>query len=356
MDKEKPICIFSQTLLPGGTEKQVVDISIILKKNQKVFIIILYPGLIDKKFKLKLSYSSIPIYELKGKSLHSIFSLIKCLKKNNCKILMCYLTLPGIFGVIAGKLAGVDKIIGNIRSCYLSKYKLIINRILHNKFYYKTIFNNKNGKDFFLKNGFIEEKAVLIENGIQAPEKVSRNVKSHKLRILSVGRFHPAKDYYTALNVIKKIREKGVEFKYFIIGYGKLEYRLRNWIEEFNLKQIIELKINPPNINYYYKNSDIYLQTSIYEGLSNTVMEAMSYSLPCCVSNVGDNKYLINNYVEGFAIEPKDINGFVDSLFFLINNPKDRIEMGMNAYKKIKNNYSLKKFENSYISFINSLI
>ena len=64
-------------------------------------------------------------------------------------------------------------------------------------------------------------------------------------------------------------------------------------ISLLDLEKEVTILINPPNIHDILKSCDIYLSTSLFEGLSNSIMEAMSTGLPVIATDVGDNRYLL---------------------------------------------------------------
>ena len=71
---------------------------------------------------------------------------------------------------------------------------------------------------------------------------------------------------------------------------------IRNWVKENDLENIINIYLNPDNVQKFISTADIYFSTSIFEGTSNSIMEALNWSLPVVATNVGDNEYLIKKW------------------------------------------------------------
>ena len=151
------------------------------------------------------------------------------------------------------------------------------------------------------------------------------------------------------------LKKQRSSFEYIIVGWGALENDIKKWISKYEIANVTKLVIDPANIEEYYITSDIYFQTSLYEGLSNTVMEAMSFSLPLVITNVGDNDRLVKDEENGYICEVKNSKQISNRLGILADSYKKRIDFGSKSYKKIKNNYSLEKFRKQYISFIEKL-
>ena len=157
------------------------------------------------------------------------------------------------------------------------------------------------------------------------------------------------KDPFTAIKSIEYLKEKlnAINDKHFVfklVDVGKLERNIRNYISKRNLDDEINIIINPNDINQQYKQADIFISTSLYEGTSNSIMEAMSHKLPVIATNVGDNHLLIENRKNGYLSEIRDYNYIGRKLFELINSFEKGKKFGDNGYDLIRKNYSKERF------------
>ena len=127
-------------------------------------------------------------------------------------------------------------------------------------------------------------------------------------------------------------------------------------ISDLNLNKYIDIIITPPpEFSDYLTKADIYLSTSLFEGLSNSIMEAMEFSLPIVATNVGDNNQLIREGFNGFLAPVKSIKDISARLFELIQDNTKRAEMGANSYNLLKENYSIEVFKQNYIELLHKL-
>jgi len=117
----------------------------------------------------------------------------------------------------------------------------------------------------------------------------------------------------------------------------------------------VEFIVNPPAVDPYYDQADIFLSTSIFEGLSNSVMEAMESSLPVVATTVGDNDKLVMEGRSGFLAPVKDAKAISEKLHMLFDSHDLRIRLGMNGYHRLKKNFSVEKFRQSYVSLIEEM-
>jgi glycosyltransferase involved in cell wall biosynthesis len=133
-------------------------------------------------------------------------------------------------------------------------------------------------------------------------------------------------------------------------------------IRQLNLGNNVKVLISPEDIHGILLKGDIYLSTSLFEGLSNSVMEAMSAGLPIVATDVGDTKYLVRDSYNGFLVPRKDIDLITSKLQELIDSGEKRKEFGENSYSMIKKEFSEGKMLAGYnklfseIALLNSVV
>ena len=356
--KEKKIAILVPTLLKGGAEKQSVLLANSLIKNNVVYFIILNGNSIDSNL-FKQILKDVKVLRFTKNLLCSTLILYKFFREKKINTIFSYLASANFINGFVGKLAKVPNRIGGIRNAKLKRSKLPFERFFHNNLLTKTISNSYSAQIELTKVGFKKDKFYIIHNAFDLKQpRINRKSKDNII-ILSVARFVSQKDYSTAIDAIRilkrMIQKSQYSFKYFIVGYGPEEKKIRNKIKELNLENHIEVVINPKNIFEYFKMADLFLTTSIYEGMSNSVMEAMSFSLPIIATNAGDMKYLIEDNYNGFICPYQEPNIISNKLVELINDFDLRSNMGNNSYSKLKDTFSIKGFSENYKSFLKSV-
>jgi len=140
-----------------------------------------------------------------------------------------------------------------------------------------------------------------------------------------------------------------------IICYGYHEAAIRRMIKSLGLINNVEMLIHPEDIQTLLRKADIYLSTSIYEGLSNSIMEAMSAGLPVVATDVGDNKYLIQDDFNGYLVKSRNIDAIVNKLSHLVENEEIRKEFGKNGYDKVLKDFSEEKLLQNYLTLLSDL-
>lgn len=346
---EKNVAIIIKNLTKGGAEKQSIVLAHSLTEDYNVHYIVFNGNQLDSSLLSFLQEkSNITICFLEGNHLKKINTLSTYLKENKIDALFSYLTAANFYATVAGKMAHVPKIYIGLRSAKLPFLKMLSDRFLTNNFSTLAIANSFKGKEVFVEKGFKENKIRVIANAYPDPLPYYERKKKDVIDIISVGRFVEAKDYLTALQAIAELRKKHENIVFHIVGYGHLEKNIREWIQELNLNDIVQIHINPSNIPELLKKSDIYLITSVFEGTSNAVMEAMDASLPVVATQVGDNNHLVSENINGYLLACKDISGIANKLSVLVADYTLRLNMGREGNRILTTKFSKEAFVESY--------
>lgn len=348
----KKVALFIRSLSKGGAEKQSVLLSEYLAKHYSTFLIVYAKS----NRSISLINPMFQIIYLEGNIFQKILQLFSVFKKNNISHLFNYLPLNNILGITIGKFAGVRNIYGGIRGArHKNRTKMMLMKFLCNKIATGFISNSYAAAESYSSYGFNSEKIWVIHNAIEKNNNIINFQKNDKFRILSIGRFTSDKDYPTAIKAIKYLVTKHPALKnkliYKIIGYGVLEQDIRRIIAEHNVKSYIQLKADG-EIGDNFKNADVLLITSTYEGMPNVVMEAMNNKLPIIATAAGDSGHLVRNNKNGFLCSVKDYKSIAQYLFVLITNEKKKLEMGEESLKIIEQNFRPEKVFCPYISLI----
>jgi len=355
----KTVCILINTLLSGGAEKQSIYLAHVLSKNYNTQLIVFNGDKCDSKLLVFADkYNILPI-RLRGRFLSRLYYLYKIFN-NDVNIVFAYLPCDNLLAALIGKITGIQTVIGGVRISSLPSLKFNILRYLHNSSLLKyTIFNNYSGAKYFINKGFNPKKSVVIHNTLDNQHPIKQRVSNSRVVITTICRFAPNKDHKTALHAISKLIEKHKinpkDFIYRIVGYGRTENIIRELVKNCGLEDCVEIVINPNNVAEYFENSDIYLSTSINDGISNSIMEAMSFALPIVATEAGDNQFLVKHRVNGFLSHQKDSLTIGQFLYELIVSPSLRTKMGKESYGIIKNEFSLENFQNKYLEFMKEL-
>jgi glycosyltransferase involved in cell wall biosynthesis len=183
---------------------------------------------------------------------------------------------------------------------YYNSYKeLIKNKILKIfvKFLYKyadiiASCSKELSKDL---SKYVNKEVITIYNPCYKKSiKIKRAYKKkQKIRILNIARFESQKDHFTLLKAINHTNLKD-QINLTLVGYGKNLKSIKEFIKVNKINAKILTKEN--KLDKFYKNNDLYVCTSVFEGLPTTVVEAASYGMPIISSDfkTGSNEIFKN--------------------------------------------------------------
>ena len=179
---------------------------------------------------------------------------------------------------------------------------------------------------FLIKFPTLKDKIVRIDNIItkkmienQSNDFLSLEYDNNNINLLSIGRFCNAKNFDNIPAICKYIIDKGLNIKWYIIGYGGDEQLIKDKIQEYNMSDHVFILGKKENPYPYIKACDIYIQPSRYEGKAVTVREAQILCKPVVITNYPTSKSQIDDGVDG-VIVPMDNEECAQGVIDFINN------------------------------------
>jgi colanic acid/amylovoran biosynthesis glycosyltransferase len=180
------------------------------------------------------------------------------------------------------------------------------------------------------------------------------------LQILTVGRFTFQKGYVVGLMAMKELRLKGIDFTWNIVGDGPQHEELIYHIHALQLQDCVKLlgKKNRDEILDLYNKVDVFLLTSVYEGIANVCLEAMSMELPVVSTKSGGMEEVIEHGKDGLLCEVYNAKDIAEKLNLIANDYETRKQLGIQARKKVLQDFTLQRqvnvFEEQYYRLINN--
>jgi glycosyltransferase involved in cell wall biosynthesis len=286
---------------------------------------------------------------------------------------------PCIYGTLAQKLAGVEKVYCTITGLgYAFEKEGVLKKIV--VFLYKVAakraekitFQNPDDRELFISLGIIsKEKTKLIKSsGVDVQyfsrEKVKKEEKEkiikefnleNKIVVTLIGRMlyqKGVKNFTEAGEILKK-KHKNLEF--LLVGpfdlenlSGVPEEKVKKWDKKGFVKYIGERR----DIRELLSFSDIFTLPSISgEGVPKILLEAGSMELPLITTSVSGCKEVVKESVNGFLIEPNNSNLLAEKIEELINNEEKRKTFGKKSREVVKKEFSDTKVVKETINMYN---
>tara|TARA_B100000287_G_C20524450_1_gene738303 strand:+ start:6 stop:845 length:840 start_codon:yes stop_codon:yes gene_type:complete len=239
-----------------------------------------------------------------------------------------------------------------------NKYKLFIFKIFF-QLSNTVIVNSNEFKKSIDKALKIKSKVVYNSLG-SYDSSIKSKIKNRFLqnkncyKLIAIGRLVEQKDYITMLKALKLLNNR-LKFKLIVLGKGKLKSRLEKFCENNELKNNIKFLGYKENIFPYLINSDCLILSSLYEGLPNVILEAISMKKLVISSDCpsGPSEILLKGRA-GYLFKPKNYNELASKIYFSFKNKKvsrKKIELASKTLKK----YDIKKNTKEFVKVIESI-
>lgn len=218
--------------------------------------------------------------------------------------------------------------------------------------FYRVVCVSRDIRERFLREyGIPEEKTCTILNGVELPDpprKGKRREAGDPFLIGSSGRFFPVKDYPLFVRIASAVKSRGVPIRFELAGDGPEVGEVEGLIRKFELDDTISLKGFLHEMSVFYRNLDLYLNTSIHEGMPMSVLEAMAYGLPVIAPNVGGFKEIIDDGIQGHLIDGRDPEKFASKCISLFEDRETLLGMGIAARTKVERDFSAERTISAY--------
>ncbi len=213
--------------------------------------------------------------------------------------------------------------------------------------------------------GIAADKVICIHNGVDVARfaggqfglgRRSADLSHNDLVVGAVGRLDPVKDHRTLLEAFARIRGRRPQWRLTIIGEGELRAQLEARAAKADLKGAVDLLGERSDVPEALRDLNIFVISSIAEGLSNTVLEAMATGLPIVATRTGGNPELVEDGVNGMLVPVGDVDALAIALSTYLHDPALAARHGGASRRRAVERFSLERmaldYEKLYLSLL----
>ena len=350
----------------GGVEKNLFLVSNYLAKRFDGLSLITASKKFNKKFDKKISlicpqsnyWDSLT---RRIKYIICLFLLFTELKKNEEKIVFCF--QANIYCILICKLFKT-KILIRSNSSPSGWSKNFIKILVYKKVLKmadKIMVNSLEFKKQLKSNFNLKSECIYNPLNIQEIKKLSKNrikenfYKKTELKIINIGRFADQKDHLTLLRAINYLKKR-INLKLIIIGGGPNKKKIDSYIKSNNLLKIVKIKNFTQNPYPYILKANLFILSSIYEGLPNVLLESLALNRFVISSNcpTGPSE-ILDNSKGGLLFKMGDYNDLVSKILFFNKKKGECRKRLMYARKRLHRfnyNKNLKKYYDLVVSIM----
>lgn len=206
----------------------------------------------------------------------------------------------------------------------------------------------KDNSVLLIHNGVDLEKFSLREGGRHFSDELS--ITDSDIVIICVGRLVSIKGHSNLLKCFHSIVNNNNSIKLLIVGEGPEMANLTRLTSDLKINENVIFLGQRDDVPTLLKQSDIFALTSLSEGLSCSIIEAMASGLPVIATNVGGNNELVKNNINGFLIPEGNLDEFSMELSELITDNNKRKRLGKNSANIAKSEFSIESMSSKYIN------
>ena len=219
--------------------------------------------------------------------------------------------------------------------------------------------------DFFIhKIGISKGSISVIPNGIDVGKfdikldnaRMRLGLQEDDIVIGTVGRLEEEKDHRTLLNAFKYAENSYPNCKLLIVGDGTKRKELEDHSCELQIYDKVKFLGNRSDIPELLSAMDIFVLTSIREGLPLSALEAMAARKPVVATDVGGLKHIVKDGVSGFLVSKQDDIAIGDALIHLIKDSGLQKNMGDKGHDIAEGSFGIKKMIREYEDIYRSMI
>ena len=299
------ILFIINSLRIGGAEKMVVELSKVLTREHSVSVLSISNE--TSSWQEDLKAAGVNLYNCDGRnfSIKNIWYTYRLIKREKFDVVHTHLTYAQIYGAIISRCLKKTVWVTTEHSNYNNRRKHLILRSFDRWLYapYNRILSiSQSVQDNLLAwlRPKCTDKYSICPNGINTEtfrsakplDRSNINISVHDTVLMMVGRMADAKDSPT---IMRALNDLPPAYKLILIGDGPLKEQNERYAEHIGVKDRVVFAGARNNIPQWLRIADIYIQSSHWEGMPTTVLEAMAAGIVALGSDVPGNRDLLND-------------------------------------------------------------
>jgi len=340
----------------GGAQKQLLTLIRHLDKGKfRLFLFTAKDGFLLAE---ALSINNLTVYKSRWlerppnpfKDFLALIEIYRFIKKNNIEIVHTHSSKAGILGRLAAKLARgnrVRKIVHTVHGWSFNEYQSIPARVLYiflerlaGRFTDTLVVVSDWDKRKGLENKIGKDNTyVLIRYGINFDElqvgarslRQDLGLDAGDLVVGMIACFKPQKAPQDFIRVASSVHKILPQAKFLLVGDGLLRKDIERLIYAYNLQNRVILTGWRQDIPRILSAIDVFMLTSLWEGLPISVLEAMASAKPVIATHTGGICEVLAEGRGGFTVSARDTGAMTDKLVSLLQDETLRKQMGQNA-------------------------
>lgn len=345
----KKIAIVAHGLSNGGAERVA---ALLANKFYEIGYEVNFIAVYSNRREYYLNSNIVYKYiEIKKKNKFSrLFARAKLLKESieeyNPDIIISFIINEMILVGLNSKIPIIYSLRNNPESVLNNCVNKMICKILYKRAK-NVVFQTADAKDYFEKK--IKEKGVIIPNPL-TPNLPYWNKSNHKKRVITACRLTPQKNLKMLIDAFCHFQKQHSEYNLEIYGDGELKEELEDYTKKLKIDDVVRFPGHSKEIHKIMAESECFVLTSDFEGLSNSMLEALAIGTPtiCTDCPPGGAATYITDYKNGMLIPVGDTQELIKRLEELLMKPhlsKEFSKHSVEIRKELEENIIIQKWD-----------
>lgn len=328
------ILFFIGTLSEGGAERVVSTLaSCLVEKGFDVEILKYYKS--DNSFYLSPKLKITSLEELtKTKNKINNLKYLRNYVKNNANIFISFLAPFNIYSLVATNGINVTRIVADRNDPRKIPSNFFI-RKLRDYLYSKAdgvVLQTNDNMSYF--NETIQSKSTVIVNPFDTKDKKGLALTANKENVIvNVARLEKQKNQKMLIEAFNELKDELNDYRLEIYGEGSYKKELEVLINSLNLQKKVILKGEQDDILNRIKSAKLFVLSSAFEGMPNSLIEAMCIGLPVLSTRVSGSNELIENDINGLLIDIDNKEQLKNAIRKILNDSNYSNNLANNATK-----------------------
>lgn len=218
---------------------------------------------------------------------------------------------------------------------------------------------------YLVRSGFPGRRIKVIYNGVDVgplPDRQSRararqllGLPDDTLVVGTVARLDPVKDLTTLLTAFASLGDRPLPSFLVVVGAGSERHSLEHHAAALGLGARVSFTGDRRDIRALLPGFDIYANSSTSEGVSITILEAMTAGLPVVATRVGGTPEVVVHGQTGYLVEAGAPERFAEALENLANEPSKRGEFGQAGRRRVEERFTIDRMVAEYLRLYEAL-
>lgn len=287
-----------------------------------------------------------------GKRLRFLWKLTRFLKQGRYDVVHAFMSGTSIYVGLAAWMAGVPVVFAGMRAEYDGRGIVRLAHRLVNRLATGWIVNSQATVRSMLPGvGAAADRVFVVYNGIDPTAFLSKltvpearakfGIDAASPVVSVIARLETQKNIPLFLQAAQRIVAQRPQARFLIAGDGSLRKELEADTDMKRLSGVVQFVGNRPDIPDLLMATDVLALTSTYEGLSNTILEAMSVGLSVVSTAYAGIEELVVDGQEGFVVPLNDCETLVRKLLQLLDDPDLRARMGACGRRTVQQRFTI---------------